>query len=70
MSALQSLAWQDTCVEGLTQWVETQTPSGDWLRVKKRVLGGYLITRFGSDKRLKKPEAEMSAAEAEAELRT
>mgnify|MGYP000937869451 FL=1 len=65
---LQSLAWQDTCVEGLLQWVETQTPSGEWLRIKKQRLGGYLVTRFGSDLMLKEPEAEMSAEEVEQAL--
>lgn len=65
---LQSLAWQDTCVEGLLQWVEVQTPSGDWLRIKKKRLGGYLITRFGPDKMLKAAEIEASAEEAEQAL--
>ncbi len=68
MSMLNTLAWQDTCVEGLSHWVETQTPSGEWLRIKKRILGGYLVTRFGTDKMLKTPEQEMDAKEAEAEL--
>lgn len=68
MSALTQLAWQDTCVEGLLQWVETQTPSGEWLRIKKKRLGGYLVTRFGVDKMLKEAEAEMSAEEAEQAL--
>jgi hypothetical protein len=65
---LDSIKWQDTCVEGLLQWVETQTPSGEWLRIKKPRLGGYLVTRFGSDLMLKEPEAEMSAEEVEQAL--
>ena len=68
MSALAKLAWQDTCVEGLLQWVETQTPSGEWLRIKKKRVGGYLVTRFGADLMLKAPEVEMSAEEAEQAL--
>lgn len=65
---LASLAWQDTCVEGLSHWAEVETPSGDWLRIKKKRLGGYLVTRFGADKMLKTPEVEMDEAKAEAEL--
>lgn len=68
MSALNKLAWQDTCVEGLLQWVETPTPSGEYLRIKKKRLGGFLVTRFGADLMLKTPEQEMDAAQAEAEL--
>lgn len=68
MSALAGLAWQDTCVEGLLQWVEVQTQSGDWLRIKKKRLGGFLVTRFGADLMLKAPEAEMSAEEVEQAL--
>jgi hypothetical protein len=68
MSALNALAWQDTCVEGLAQWVETQTASGDWLRIKKKRLGGYLVTRFAPDKMLKEAEKEMGAAEVEQAL--
>ncbi len=68
MSVFTSLAWQDTCVEGLSQWVETQTQSGQWLRIKKKILGGYLVTRFGTDLMLMEPEQEMGAEEAEAEL--
>lgn len=68
MSALNALAWQDTCVEGLLQWVETKTPSGDWLRIKKKRLGGYLVTRFGPDKMPKEAEQELDAAQAEAAL--
>ncbi len=62
-SALNALAWQDTCVEGLAQWVETQTATGDWLRIKKKRLGGYLVTRFGVNKMPKVAEVEMSADE-------
>lgn len=34
----------------------------------KQRLGGYLVTRFGSDLMLKEPEAEMSAEEVEQAL--
>lgn len=67
-SALNALAWQDTCVEGLAQWVETPTATGDWLRIKKKRLGGYLVTRFGPDKMPKAPEVEVSAEQVESEL--
>lgn len=61
MSGLQSLAWQDTCVEGLTHWTEVETVSGDWLRIKKRRLGGYLVTRFAENQRQRlTDEVEMS----------
>lgn len=69
MSALNSLAWQETCVEGLLRWVEIELPSGDWLRIKKKKLGGYLVTRFGADKMLKTEETEMSAKQAEGALK-
>lgn len=68
MSALSRLVWQDTCVEGLLQWVETETPCGDWLRIKKKRLGGYLVTRFGPDRMLKVSEHEMSTVEVESLL--
>lgn len=64
---LQSLAWQDTCVEGLLQWAEVQTPSG-WLRIKKKRLGGYLVKRFGGDLMPLGEDEEMSAEEAQAAL--
>ncbi|MFN4114961.1 MAG: hypothetical protein ACK4F7_00485 [Inhella sp.] len=71
MSALQNLAWIDTCCAELLQWVETQTPSGQWLRIKKRRIGGYLLTRFSSDQRTKLGgETEMDQAQVEAELTT
>ncbi|NCT81913.1 MAG: hypothetical protein GXC94_02105 [Comamonadaceae bacterium] len=66
--ALSALAWQDTCIEGVLQWVEHQAPSGDWLRIKKKRLGGFLVTRFGPDKMLKEAEAELSSEELEAVL--
>jgi len=34
----------------------------------KQRLGGYLVTRFGSDLMLKEPEAEMSASQVDAEM--
>lgn len=67
---LDHVKWQDTCVEGLLQWAEVQTPSGEWLRIKKKRLGGYLVTRFGVNKLPTVAEVEMSAEEAEQALRT
>lgn len=60
---LDHVKWQDTCVEGLLQWAEVQTPSGEWLRIKKKRLGGYLVTRFCVDKMPKFAEVEMGADE-------
>lgn len=65
---LNQLAWIDTCCADLVQWAEVQTASGAWLRIKKKRLGGYLVTRFGTDKMLKRDEMEMNAEEAEAAL--
>lgn len=65
---LNDLAWIDTCCADLLQWVEAQTPSGDWLRIKKKRVGGYLLTRFGPDKMPKAAEVEVSAEEAEQAL--
>lgn len=60
---LNDLAWIDTCCADLLQWVEAQTPSGEWLRIKKKRVGGYLLTRFGVNKMPKVAEVEMSADE-------
>lgn len=60
---LNDLAWIDTCCADLLQWAEVQTPSGEWLRIKKKRLGGYLVTRFGVNKMPKVAEVEMSADE-------
>jgi len=69
MSKLQSLAWNDTCCADLLQWCEVQTPSGQWLRIKKRRIGGYLVTRFAADQlqRLAN-EQELGAEQVESEL--
>lgn len=63
MISLQSLQWVDSCAPGVAQWIEVNAPDGRWLRIKKKSLGGYLVTIFGADKRLAVPEAEMSADE-------
>lgn len=66
--SLNQLAWNDSCCSDGVQWIETQTSSGEWLRIKKPLLGGYLVTRFGTDKMLKAAEVEMSADEVTQEL--
>lgn len=42
--------------------------SATWLRIKKRLLGGYLVTRFGPDLMLKQAEQELDAKQAEAQF--
>ncbi len=66
--SILSLKWQDTCVAEIIQWAETQTLSGDWLLIQKRRIGGYVVTRFGSNKILKELEVEMSSEELEKAL--
>lgn len=69
MSKLNTLAWIDTCCADLLQWCEVQTHSGQWLRIKKRRVGGYLVTRFTADQRQQlADEIELSGEQVEVEL--
>lgn len=68
MSILNALQWQDSCVPGITHWVEVEAPDGRHLRIFKKPVGGYRVTIFGADRMLAVPEAEMSGDEVAALL--
>lgn len=67
-----NLNWTDSCCAEATHWTEFQQPTGEWVRLKRKIFADetsgktqmvYMLTQFTEQKSLLAPEREVSLEE-------